>query len=126
MAFKGLAIGMGMVLVLGVFGWLFFTGAFDPPGQYDSFAQCLSAKGVKMYGAYWCSHCKSQKELFGGSWKYVNYIECALPGNGGQNAVCQNAGIQSYPTWEFGDGTRADGELSLQKLADKTACALTG
>ena len=31
----------------------------------DALAQCLTAKGVKMYGAYWCSHCQNQKKAFG-------------------------------------------------------------
>jgi glutaredoxin len=69
-------------------------------GGYDSFAKCLAQKEIKMYGADWCSHCKNQKEMFGSSFQYVNYIECA-EGQYGQKQICKDNGIKSYPTWEF-------------------------
>jgi hypothetical protein len=92
-------------------------------GEYDTFAQCLTEQGVKMYGAYWCPHCASQKELFGSSFDHVNYVECAI-GRSGQTVECTNAGIQSYPTWEFGDDSRVTGELSLDMLAERSGCEL--
>jgi hypothetical protein len=90
------------------------------PGKYDDFAECISNSGAKMYGAYWCTHCISQKKLFGGSFSKINYVECSLPNNAGQTKVCIDAGIESYPTWEFGDGTREQSELSLSKLSQIT------
>lgn len=68
--------------------------------NYDSLAKCLSDKGVKMYGAYWCPHCQNQKKAFGDSFKYINYIECA-DGQNGQTQICKDNGITGYPTWEF-------------------------
>lgn len=95
------------------------------PGQYDAFAQCLTDKGVAMYGAYWCPHCQNQKKLFGKSFTKVTYIECALPGNPrGQVQQCLDAKIESYPTWEFADKTRVTGEMTLGQLAEKSGCAL--
>lgn len=91
-------------------------------GELDGFAQCLTDNGVTMYGAYWCPHCQEQKKLFGASWDIVNYVECSLPNRGGQTEACINAGIESYPTWEFADGTRQSGRLSLDQLAQKTGC----
>lgn len=70
-------------------------------GKYDAFAKCLTEKGVKMYGAYWCGHCQNQKKAFGDSFKYVNYIECADPNSQKQLDVCAKEGIEGYPTWEF-------------------------
>ena len=32
--------------------------------------------------------------------------------------------IEGYPTWEFSDETRLSGEISLEKLAEKTSCLL--
>ena len=92
--------------------------------NYDAFAQCISSAGAKFYGASWCSHCNEQKEMFGKSVKYLPYIECSLPGGSGQIQVCENANIQAYPTWEFQDGTRMEGRLSLEQLAEKTNCPL--
>ena len=99
------------------------TGDVVNTGNHDDFAKCLTASGAKMYGAYWCPHCTNQKKMFGESWQYVNYIECALSG-GGQTDECNQAGIRGYPTWEFQGGTRANGELSLEKLSQFTGCPL--
>ena len=60
----------------------------------DTFAKCLTSKGLIMYGAEWCPHCKEEKALFGDSFKYVNYVECP------QNTdLCLAKGIRGYPTW---------------------------
>ena len=99
------------------------AGSSNNSTKYDTFAQCIKGKGVKFYGAFWCPHCQAQKAAFGGSVKYLPYIECSTPDKT-QNATCNDAKIQSYPTWEFPDGTRATGEQSMQVLSDKTGCAL--
>lgn len=93
-------------------------------GKYDTFAQCLTDKGTTFYGAYWCPHCANQKDLFGPSIKFVNYVECSLPNKAGQTQVCISANITGYPTWEFADGSRMSGEVQLQTLSEKTGCAL--
>lgn len=92
--------------------------------NYDEFAKCLNEKGAKMYGAYWCPHCQNQKEAFGESWKYVNYIECSLPGDKGQTQECKDAGIEGYPTWVFAGGERVEGEASFKELSELTNCPL--
>lgn len=102
---------------------LFGTGGKENP-QLDEFAKCLTEKNVKMWGAYWCAHCKNQKKEFGKSWQYIEYVECSLPGGQGQTKECQEAEIQGYPTWEFEDGERLGGEVSFEVLAEKTGCEL--
>jgi hypothetical protein len=96
----------------------------NEPGKYDDFAKCLTDSGVKMYGAYWCPHCLNQKKAFGNSWKYVDYIECSLPNAAGQTQECNKAGIEGYPTWEFSDSSRLEGEVSFEGLSVKSGCAL--
>ncbi len=94
-------------------------------GEYDAFAQCLTDKGVAMYGAWWCPHCQNQKKLFGSSFKNIKYIECAQPGNANaQTQECADAKINGYPTWVFADGPRIEGEASFAALRDRTACML--
>ncbi len=93
-------------------------------GPYDSFAQCLTEKGVVMYGAYWCPHCANQKKLFGRSFKYVTYVECASDGKDAQPELCLQKGVESYPTWEINDKVQS-GEMPLQTLAEKSGCPLT-
>lgn len=93
------------------------------PSPYDDFAQCLTDSGVTMYGAWWCSHCENQKDLFGSAFDNVNYIECSTVART-MNQICSDAGIDGYPTWEFADGARASGEQSLETLAEKSGCVL--
>jgi len=92
------------------------------PAVYDEFAQCLADSGTKMFGAWWCPHCTSQKELFGKSFDKVNYIECSSPGSQSMIKFCKDAGIEGYPTWEFSDGSRLSGERSLEELGEKSGC----
>ncbi len=94
------------------------------PSIYDGFAQCLTEKGVTMYGAWWCPHCESQKADFGSAFDYIDNVECSAPGSKAMNAICRNEGIEGYPTWEFADGSREAGKLSFQELAEKTGCEL--
>jgi len=92
------------------------------PNQ-DAFAKCLTAKGAKMYGAWWCPHCQDQKQAFDDSWKYVTYVECSGPDYAPTRA-CIDAGIGEYPTWDFGNGSRKEGGLSLEELSAITGCGL--
>lgn len=95
----------------------------------ENFAKCLSEKGWKFYGTYWCGYCKKQKELFGDSMKYINYIECADKETGGVTAECRAEGILvpgglGVPTWKFPDGEKEPSLKSLEKLAELSGCPL--
>ncbi len=95
------------------------------PGKYDDFARCLTEKGIVMYGAYWCPHCSQQKKMFGKSWEYISYIECSLPGGQGTTRICEDAGIDSYPTWDFGNGTRLTAVVRFEELSRRSGCTFT-
>ncbi len=94
------------------------------PGKLDSFAQCISDSGAKFYGAYWCTHCQAQKEMFGSSVKLLPYIECSTLDGQNQLEICKDNKIEGYPTWEFKDLTRLSGEIPLETLGEKTGCVL--
>ncbi len=96
------------------------------PGVYDQFAQCLKEKGAVFYGASWCSHCQAQKESFGNSVHLLPYVECSTPDGQGQTSACADKKIMQYPTWIFADGSQETGNLSMEKLAEKTGCAIPG
>lgn len=100
-------------------GWLFISSLPKESLRMDEFAQCLSQKGAVMYGAYWCPHCQAQKRLFGESFKYVNYVECTK-----ETKKCEDKKITGYPTWDFADGSRIEGEINLQDLSEKTSCQI--
>ncbi|HLD19173.1 MAG TPA: hypothetical protein VJB90_04130 [Candidatus Nanoarchaeia archaeon] len=114
---------IGAVLLLGgITAYAIYYS--NAPGEYDDFAKCLGEKGVLFYGTYWCPFCLEQKRVFGRSAKHLPYVECSLPSKAGVTEVCITAGIKSYPTWEFSDGTRQTGVLGILELSQKTGCAL--
>lgn len=122
-----LTIVISAFILVGVITAVIFIPRKDSGSpELSAFAQCLADKGATFYGAYWCPHCRSQKALFGSSAQYLPYVECATADGQGQNQVCQQAGVTNYPTWTFADATRQVGELSLEILAEKTACPLPG
>ena len=110
-----------IILIAG--GIYYFSNQEIEPGKYDEFAQCLTEKDAKMYGAFWCPHCIEQKKLFGTSWQYINYIECSNADKS-MKQICTAANIDGYPTWEFLDSSRLEGFISLEKLSEKTNCTI--
>lgn len=97
-----------------------------PPSDLDVFAQCLSQSGAKLYTTWWCPHCENQKALFGDAVRYLNIIECAedVPA-GSISQMCKDFGIKSVPQWEFSDGSKQSGEMSLEALSSKTGCVIS-
>ena len=98
-------------------------------GPFGGFAQCLTDSGVKVYGTSlwtnWCGACNDQKKLFGRSWDLVNSIECTEETSRARNAICITEKIESYPTWEFGDGSRqVIDNLTFELLSEKSDCPL--
>lgn len=114
------------LLILGTIGLVFLQSNSAPlgPGKYDTFATCLKDKGATFYGAFWCPHCQAQKKLFGTSQKLLPYVECSTLDGASQLQICKDKKVEGYPTWEFADGARLNGEIPLQQLADKTSCVL--
>lgn len=114
-----------IVAAVAIGGGIWLYRATNAPTPLDGFAACLKEKGVAMYGTYWCAYCKVQKEKFGRAFEKAKYIGCAMPGNPRSQApVCREAGVQSYPTWMFADGSRLVGVQELADLAEKSGCAL--
>jgi len=97
---------------------LSLAGCSSDLGKYDTFAKCLTEKGLKMYGTEWCSHCKNQKVKFGNSFKYIKFIDCDK-----QKSECTAAGIQSYPTWSIRE-RKLTGEQQLYTLGVLSGCKL--
>jgi hypothetical protein len=112
---------VGILFVAGVV-WLIITP--PRPGKLDTFATCLKSSGATFYGAFWCPHCQNQKAMFGRSAKLLPYVECSTPDGNGRLPICDEAGVEGYPTWEFADGSREGGVLTVEHLSEKTSCPL--
>ncbi len=103
-----------------------FTLACERDTTYDNFTQCLADSGTIFYGAFWCPHCQSQKELFGDSDDLLPYVECDANGKDANPAACTAAGVKTYPTWVFPDGNIETGTKSLKQLGEWSSCPLPG
>ncbi|MDP2691156.1 MAG: hypothetical protein Q8O95_01990 [bacterium] len=98
---------------------LSLTACTRTAGKYDQFAQCLTKKGITMYGSDECPHCMDQKALFEGSFDMVDYVNCLVEGG-----KCQKAGIEGYPTWVGPNNKRVVGTQSLSSLSEEFDCPL--
>ncbi|PON82681.1 Vitamin K epoxide reductase [Trema orientale] len=91
-----------------------------------SLAKHLNSIGAKMYGAFWCSHCLEQKEMFGReAVKLLNYVECFPNGfkkGTTMEKACADAGIEGFPTWMI-NGKVLSGELEFSELAEASGFA---
>jgi hypothetical protein len=92
------------------------------PSPYAPLAKCLTEKGAKMYGTWWCSHCERQKLMFGSAFADVNYVECSPNRTRETAQACLDDGIKGFPTWRFADGTELNGEQEPETLAQKAGC----
>src|SRR3989442_14790285 len=70
-----------VLLVVAAFALAAYLGFRKRASRLDAFAQCLSAKQAKMYGAYWGPHFADQKEIFGRSFRYILYVGCGGAGS---------------------------------------------
>ena len=86
--------------------------------DYTELANCLTEKGAVMYGASTCSACNYQKELFGDSFKNIDYIDCLENRN-----ECMAAGIEAYPTWKI-NGESFQGAREPIALAQMAGCSI--
>jgi uncharacterized membrane protein len=105
-----------IALHLNFAGYLGKSAAAEDP-WIRGLAVHLAKTDAKFYGAFWCPHCKDQKEMFGSSVDRLPYVECSPAGPNGPLAdACKAARIESYPTWVI-NGQRYTGTQTLEDLA---------
>ncbi len=121
---KQTLISIVIVVAVVIAGLVILPKQSNKPGQYDELAACIASKGATFYGAFWCPHCAEQKKMFGTSVSKLPYVECSTPDAKGQTPICIEKGIQSYPTWDFMDGSRLTGPQTPATLAEKTGCPM--
>ena len=86
--------------------------------QKIEFAKFLNENRIIMYSAYWCPHCHDQKQLFGKkATEELTIIECAKDGIDNQYELCEQKGIEGFPSWEINNNIYS-GTRDLQELAN--------
>lgn len=101
-----------------VFLFILTGCASSGPGQFDSFAHCLTEKEVTIYGTEWCSHCQDQKAMFGSSFQYVDFVDCDI-----NQDTCLRNGVTGYPTWIV-ENEKYPGVQSMNRLAQLSGCSI--
>lgn len=118
-------IGIAVLVTVGLASIQYFNAAQSPKvANAEDLAVCIAESDATFYGAYWCPHCADQKAMFGNAAELLPYVECSLPNRDGQTDECRDAGITGYPTWEFADGERVSGVMTMADLATRTNCPL--
>ena len=75
---------------------------------------------ISLCTAYWCPHCNDQKQLFGKkAVEKLIIVECAKDGKDNQYKLCQEKGIEGFPSWEINNQIYS-GTRSLNELAEMT------
>ncbi len=95
----------------------------EPAQDLVAFAKALDAAGVQFFGAEWCPFCTEQKQLFQDGGEFLPFIEVTGPDRQ-LNSIGVSEGIQTFPTWEFPDGTRLTGVQSLQTLSQRSGVSI--
>ena len=102
-------------------------GEMAPEGEAApdlvGFAKALAAAEVRYFGAAWCPACTVQKQLFGDGGEFLPFIE-VTNSDRTLNEIGVAAEIETFPTWDFPDGTRATGVLSLTELSERSGVAI--
>lgn len=81
-------------------------------------AKHLRKTGAKLYTAYWCPHCHTQKQRFGKeAVNQLEVIECDRGGVRPQTQLCQSKRVRAFPSWEI-NGRIYAGSRSLETLAE--------
>ena len=121
---KSFTIAVIAILAAIVAIFIYIEMGNGPTVVSDEFAKCLTSKGAAMYGAYWCSACREQKNIFGSAFQYVNYIECDPKGSNANPELCTEKNIERFPTWIIDNVTHV-GILRANELGGLTGCSLS-
>eukprot|EP01024_Parvocaulis_polyphysoides_P061167 TRINITY_DN674_c0_g1_i1.p2 TRINITY_DN674_c0_g1~~TRINITY_DN674_c0_g1_i1.p2 ORF type:complete len:260 (-),score=17.48 TRINITY_DN674_c0_g1_i1:170-847(-) len=129
------SMGLASTVIMSMSFWLSWvdtsSAEVDIPFQTDNIttqssqegitlAKKLKENGSKMYGAFWCSHCFDQKQLFGEpAIQDLPYVECYPEGyrkGVSMNDECLQANLRGFPTWVI-NGKEIEGEQTFDQLS---------
>ncbi|HZX45076.1 MAG TPA: hypothetical protein VFF28_05330 [Candidatus Nanoarchaeia archaeon] len=103
------------ILAASIYGFSYYR---NMPGKFNDFAKCLTANNATMYGTEWCKFCKAQKQMFGKSFEYIDFVDCDR-----YRQECLSAGANAYPAWKINDEPYS-GLQQLERLSALTGCKI--
>ncbi|MCK4588927.1 MAG: lamin tail domain-containing protein [Nanoarchaeota archaeon] len=88
--------------------------------DYDDFAKCLKQEKATYYGnSQDCPLCRTQEEMFGESFQYLKYVDCAEDAH-----RCANEKATQVPSWRI-DWINYPGVQELNELSELSGCSLS-
>jgi len=87
------------IVILFLIPIIYFNVTSSVDHNYDMQAQCITEKGVVMYGSFLCSVCAKTRAAFGDSFEYIKEVECHPRGENPKTELCLERDIASTPTW---------------------------
>ncbi len=115
--FKKYLTIVALILIVGLVSSTIYINS-SKPGEADSFAKCLTEKGVVVFGNDYCEYTVQNLNFFGKSKEYLNYVKCV-----DNEELCDSKGITITPTWEI-NGETYDGVLNFNRLSELSGCIL--
>jgi len=101
-------------IIIGVLVIAFFIMNRPVPVTSEEIAKCIGENSV-LYVRLGCSHCETQKEMFGENRKYLNIVDCFYV----SDPKCDE--LRATPTWVI-KGMDYAGVQSIDKLKELTGC----
>ncbi len=115
-----------LALIINIIPLIIFNLPQSEKVNYDSLAQCITEKGVNMYGSFKCGVCAKTRDMFGSSFEYINEIECHPQGENQQTDLCLKKGLEGTPTWVLEPNgeevKRVTGFMDIEELAEFSGC----
>lgn len=115
-----------LIVIINIIPLILFNLPSSEKENYDELAQCITEKGVNMYGSFRCGVCSKTRAMFGDSFQYINEIECHPQGENSQVELCLKKDIAGTPTWILEPNgvelKRQLGFLSIEELKEFSGC----
>lgn len=109
---KYFLIGIISLIIITYLVYLIYPEA---SGIDKATTECIGENSI-IYIQTGCVACQAQEKLFGGNFKYLNVIDCAITPE-----KCSTASITSVPTWII-NNEKLVGVQLIQDLKDLTGC----
>jgi uncharacterized membrane protein len=114
------------IIIVNIIPLIIFNVPTGEKENYDTLAQCITEKGVNMYGSFRCGVCAKTRAMFGDSFEYINEIECHPQGENPQTELCIEKELEGTPTWILEPNgeelKKYTGFLSIEELKEFSGC----